>query len=151
MVAGGGCAWLRGGMHGCRRVCMVAGGHAWLLGGRVWLLGACMVVGGMRGCEGHAWLPGGMHGCRGVCMVAGGMHGCRGDVHGWGVCMVARGRMRRIRRDTVNERAVRILLECILVANILVHSSNCVLMNRNYSCPLVYKEIQKVYSNVKVF
>ena len=30
------------------------------------------------------------------------MHGC-----GWGV--------RRIRRDTVNERAVRILLECILV------------------------------------
>ena len=37
---------------------------------------------------GHAWLWGGVRGCRG---------------------------MRRIRRDTVNERAVRILLECILV------------------------------------
>ena len=32
-----------------------------------------------------------------------------------GACMVAGGGMRRIRRDTVNERAVRILLECILV------------------------------------
>ena len=53
--------------------------------------GACMVAGGMRG----YW---------GVCMVAGG--------HAWlwgGVCMVRGG------RDTVNERAVRILLECILV------------------------------------
>ena len=40
-------------------------------------------------------------------MVAGG--------HAWlGGCVVAGG-TRRIRRDTVNERAVRILLECILV------------------------------------
>ena len=31
----------------------------------------------------------------------------------WGVCMVAGG-MRGIRRDTVNEGTVRILLECIL-------------------------------------
>ena len=31
-----------------------------------------------------------------------------------GACMVAGG-LRGIRRDTVNERAVRILLECILV------------------------------------
>ena len=47
----------------------------------------------------------------GVC-VAGGMHG-RGCA--WqGVC-VAGGRAWQILRDTVNERAVRILLECILV------------------------------------
>ena len=39
-----------------------------------------------------------MRGCGGGWVVAGG---------GWAV--------RRIRRDTVNERAVRILLECILV------------------------------------
>ena len=33
-----------------------------------------------------------------------------------GACVVFSGRsMRRIRRDTVNERVVRILLECILV------------------------------------
>ena len=45
----------------------------------------------------------------GACViVGGGMRGCRG------ACMVAGG-MCRIRRDTVNERAVRILLECILV------------------------------------
>ena len=63
---------------------------------------------------GHAWLlPGGMRGCSGgACVVfAGGMRDfCRG------ACVVfARGGVRRIRRDTVNERAVRILLECILV------------------------------------
>ena len=58
---------------------------------------------------GHAWFPGGVRGCQGVCMVAGGMCGCRG------ACMVAGGGVRGIRRDTVNERAVRILVECILV------------------------------------
>ena len=71
-----------------------------------------------------------MCGCRGACMVAGGMHGCGG----WGACMVAgghawqwrgvcgcgghawlQGGMRGIRQDTVNERVVPILLECILV------------------------------------
>ena len=57
----------------------------------------------------------------GACMVAGGVW--LGGVHGcWGACMVARGHawlpggMHRIRQDTVNERAVRILLECILVS-----------------------------------
>ena len=114
MVAGGmrGCgghAWLWGGVCGCRGVCMVAGGH-------VWLLGACVVVGGMCGCVGCAWLQegmcmvaggvcgwGGMCGCRGACVVAGlGVHGCGGGMH-------------RIQRDTLNERAVRILLECSLV------------------------------------
>ena len=79
--------------------------------------GACVVVGGMRGCQGAcmvaggclwlpgvcAWLPGGVCGCWGACVVARG-----------GVCGCSRG-VDRIRRDTVNERAVLILLECILV------------------------------------
>ena len=89
-------------MHGCQRVCVVARGRGcW--GRHVWLL------------VGHAWLLGGMCGCWGVCMVAS------------RACMVARGcvwlgghvwwlgSMHGIQRDTVNERAVRILLECILV------------------------------------
>ena len=77
-------------------VCMVAGG-------------ACMVVGGVRG-------------CRGVCMVAGGVcMASRGCVWLQGGAWLQRGHawlwgsVRRIRRDTVNERAVCILLECILV------------------------------------
>ena len=108
---------------------MVApGGHAWLL----W--GACMVApGGMHGCSwgsmhgcsqggvhgcsqgGHAWLlPGGVRGYSGgVCMVAlGGVWLLQ-----WGACMVAPGGdVWNTTRygDTVNEWAVRILLECIL-------------------------------------
>ena len=77
-------------------------------------------------------LGGDVHGCSGgACVVAlGGMCGCS-----WGACMVARGvacvvapgghawllgggghawDMMRY-GDTINERAVRILLECILV------------------------------------
>ena len=68
---------------------MVApGGHAWLLRG------------GMRSCSG------GMHGCsqRGACVVFSG-----------GCAWFFPGGVRRIRRGTVNERAVCILLECILV------------------------------------
>ena len=133
MVAGGvhGCgghawlwghAWLPGGVCGCQGACVVAWGHAWLLEG-------------MRGCAGGVcgyW--GSMHGCREV-HGCGGMHGCWGCVWLWGACMVAGGcvwlwgacvvvgghawlpgGLRRIRRDTINERAVRILLECILVS-----------------------------------
>ena len=55
---------------------------------------ACVVVGG------------GVSGCQGACVVAGGTCGCRG------ARMVAGGGRTW---DTVNERAVRILLECILV------------------------------------
>ena len=86
----GGRAW-RGG------VC-VAGGHAW------W--GVCM-VGVCAWWGGHVW-----QGVGGMC-GRGGMHGGR---HAWwgGACM-AGGRAWQILRDTVNERAVRILLECILV------------------------------------
>ena len=100
-------------MRGCQGVYMVARGHAWLLGG-----GHAWLAGGMRGFQGvcvvargHVWLPAGVYGCWG-------MHGCQG------ACVVARGHawlwgggMHKIRQDTVNERAVRILLECILVHN----------------------------------
>ena len=122
----GGCAWLLqgghawllwGGMHGCSGGacvvalggCMVApGGHVWLLWGGVWLLrgvGACVVaLGGVHGCFGGACMvaPGGMRGCSGghVWLLPGGGHAWDMTTHG----------------DTVNERAVRILLECILVA-----------------------------------
>ena len=88
--------WLLwGGMHGC------SGGHAWLLWGACVVAlgeGACVVAPG--GCMvfagGCAWFfPGGMRGFFWGGQGLGGMH--------------------RIRRDTVNERAVHILLECILV------------------------------------
>ena len=79
-------------------------------GGRAWQ---------RRACGGHAW-QGGMHG--------GGMHGkgdmCgKGAVHG-GSC-VAGTHAWQILRDTVNERAVRILLECNLVDKVAVP---CVLL-----------------------
>ena len=85
---------------------MVARGgeHVWLSGG------TCVVAGG-----------GGMRDCsRGACVVAqGGAWFLLGGGHVWflpgGVRGFSWGGMRRIRRDTVNERAVRILLECILV------------------------------------
>ena len=58
-------------------------------------------------------LLGGVCGCQGACMVAG------------GACVVAGGGgVRRIWRDTVNERAVRILLECILVLCFSWHFKN---------------------------
>ena len=107
--------------------------------GRVWQGG--VRGGGGWGCgRGHAW-QGGMRG-RGVCMaggscMAGGMLG-KGACIAWGcawwghvwweACMVAcvvgacmaGGRAWQILRDTVNERAVRIILECILVVYILL-------------------------------
>ena len=68
---------------------------------------------GGRGCAwqgGHAWRWGAMcgrgHAWQGVCMA--------GACVAKGACM-AGGRAWQILRDTVNERAVSILLECILV------------------------------------
>ena len=102
MVAPRGCVWLLPG-----GACMVAlEGHVWLLpGGCMVALGWYVVAPG-----GHAWLlPGGIHGCsqggmcgcsRGVCMVA------LGGGHAWDTMTYG---------DTINERAVRILLECIFV------------------------------------
>ena len=107
--------------HGGACVVAPRGGHAWLLqGGHAWLL-----WGGMRGCSGgacvvtpgeacvvaqggeHAWL------LRGCVVALGDMRGCsRGHAwllpggHAWDTMRY---------RDMINERAVRILLECILV------------------------------------
>ena len=87
------------GMHGWE--------HVWH-GGHVW--GACMAgecVGRLGMCGGgHAWQRG-MHG-RWACMAEG---------HAWwGVCVTGGTYIpQQILRDTVNERAVGILLECILV------------------------------------
>ena len=105
-----------GGVRGCSR----GEGHAWLLRGCAWLL-----PGGMRGCSpgmcvvapgGHAWLLGGVCGCSGggacvvalggACMVAAGGCVVAPGGHAWDTTRYG---------DTINERAVRILLECILV------------------------------------
>ena len=117
LLGGGmcGCCWGEG-MCGCSRgacvvalgACMVALGGACMvaLGGHVWLLGgACMVAarGTMHGCSGV-----GVCGCSGgACMVALG-------AHAW---LLPGGRAWDMTRygDTVNELAVRILRECILV------------------------------------
>ena len=89
--------------------CMVAlGGYAWLLQG-----------GSMHGCSGggYAWLlwGGGMCGCLGVCMVAPGGVACVVAPRGHMVAPGGRAWDTTRYRDTINERAVRILLECILV------------------------------------
>ena len=92
--SGGMCVVALGGMHGCSggiRGCSGGRGHAWLLQGcmRGCSWGACMVAPG-----GHVWLlPGG------ACMVA--PRGGAWDMTRYG--------------DTINGRAVHILLECILV------------------------------------
>ena len=120
----------------CHSFCSQGGGVACV----VLFGGACMVSfgGGVRGfIQGgmHGFIWGGMRGfIWGVCMVLFG--GCAwfysGGMHGfiWGACMVLFGgacmvlfggcawffQFFRIQWDTVNERAVRILLECILVS-----------------------------------
>ena len=114
VVLSGGHAWfyygggmhgfIPGGVHGFIRGCVrgfIQGACVVLLGGimRGFIWGACMILFG-----GHAWF------------YLGGMHGFI-----WGACVVLfRGRawffqFFRIQWDTVNEQAVRILLECILV------------------------------------
>ena len=111
-------AW-PGGVRGKRGVCRAKEG-------------ACMAKGGMCGEGGHAWQRG-MHGEGGVygegaCVAKGGMHG-EGGVRGKGghawqkrgeACMVWTPPFNEIR--PVNARAVRILLECILV---IIVSSFC--------------------------
>ena len=75
---------------------------------------------------GHAWQEGGMCGWRGACMAGrGGVHGrgaCMACACAWqGACMtgvVAHTSPQQILRETVNERAERILLECILVGSV---------------------------------
>ena len=139
----GGCAWLLGGcawlLQGGWGACVVAlGGYVWLLGGRhTWLLqGVCVVAqGGVRGCLGGcAWLLwGGMHGCSGgACMVARGGHVWL--LQGGRVWLLLGGHAWDMTRygDTINERAVCILLECILVERkILVLNSLILIISLN--------------------
>ena len=68
--------------------------------------------GGMHD-RGHAWQQTGMHGKGGMC---GRGHAWQQGEHAWqrgGAC-VAGGHEWQILRDTVNERVLRILLDCIL-------------------------------------
>ena len=90
--------------------------------------GACVEGEGCWGCVvGEAWWGHVWHGrgcaLRGACMAGG--HAWQGVMHGGGACMtggmyckgVCMAHMPpHILRDTVNERTVRILLECILVS-----------------------------------
>ena len=116
MVAPGG-----GGMCGCSQggvwllpggACVVAPGGAWLLQGHVRLLlggGACMVA------------PGG------ACVVAPG-----GGGHAWLLPGGAWGTTRY--GDTINERVVRILLECILVRHERGFSLKMMMLSSGISC-----------------
>ena len=109
-MRGRGGACVAGGMHG-QGVRMAWGGDVCGRGGMCGWGG--MHSGGVHG--GHAWQGGGGHTWLGVCLgvcVAGG--------HAWGACVTRTPlpppppQILRL-RHTVNERAVRILLECILV------------------------------------
>ena len=110
----------RGRGHACKGVCVVGASvarrHAWQV---VCVRGACM-AGGM-----HVWQGACVVGAGGVCgragdtCMAGGMHGRR-CVHGRGACMAGKGHACHAHPQhhdirSVNARAVRILLECILV------------------------------------
>ena len=95
----------RGGMHG------------WSEGGCAWLHGGCVVLLGGHAWfywEGHAWFYSGGH----AWFYLGGMHGFIQGGHAWfysGGGMHGFFSFFQIQWDKVNERVVRILLECILV------------------------------------
>ena len=88
--------WRRGGMHGEGGTCVAKG--------------ACVAKGEVRGGGGHVWW-------RGACVVKGACM-AKGAVHGEGGCAWAARPPPRVSYyeiRSVNARAVRILLECILV------------------------------------
>ena len=104
--------------------------------------------GGMRGCSGGGAcvvvLGGGIHGCS-----RGGMRGCSG-----GACVVAPGGVRGCSGgvrdttrygDTINERAVRILLECILVQIKFCSNSIWNLNGCNSSCLSSFIHTRRFY------
>ena len=131
----GGHVWLlQGGMHGCSRgacmcgclggMCGCSGGMCGCSGGHVFVValgGACVVAPGacVCGCSGgHVWLLWGacVCGCSGGCVVApGGMCGCSRGGRAWDTTRYG---------DTINGRAVRILLECILVSKAFARFNN---------------------------
>ena len=101
----------------------------------------------------------------GVCVAEGGMCGREGVCSG-GACVVG-GRHTQhppwgIRRDMVNERAVRILLECILVRNTFLtgscsinfHGCTSILntvFTPNYDFEVVFKDLPKWETRKIVF
>ena len=133
----GGHAWQGGymaGVHVCRWVHVWQGG---MYGGGVHGRGGCAwqrggMAGGVHGRGGHAWQ-------RGACMAEGGMHG-RGVHH-------MPPPHHKTLRDTVNDRAIRILLECILVLYSLVckFSHRCIVYItsktvKHAKCKIFYKQ-----------
>ena len=113
MVARRGHAWLLGGVCGCWGACVVARGacvargHAWQKGVHAWQGGCAWQIG-----------VGGMHDKRAAYMAKGGMCGEGGSMHGkGGHAWQKGGHAWDTTRygDTINERPVCILLECILV------------------------------------
>ena len=108
---------------------VVGGGRCVWFGGCVWFFwGACMVFSGVHGFfRGCAWFFLG----RGVHVFFGGTWFFLGGVVFLGGCacffggayMVLCGDMHRIHRDMVNEQAVCILLECILVIHYISNVS----------------------------
>ena len=108
-----GCSWgvhgCLGGMCGCSQggACMVAPG-------------GCACQGGMHGKRDGMHGEGGVCGKGGVCMAKGGVHGEGGACMAKGACVVKGGRCAWYAASPpeirpVIARAVRILLECILV------------------------------------
>ena len=135
MVGGGACAWqgaVCGGRHAWWGAC-VAGGCTWqgrgaCVAGWRYAWQGCAWQGGMHSGGGHVW--------QGACMarrcasqgacVAGDVHGrghaWQGGMHGrgcaWqGACACHTPPPRHYDIRSVNARAARILLECILVAS----------------------------------
>ena len=81
-----------------------------MAGGHVWHWGHVWSGGGVHASQ-VACVMGGM--CSGVACMAGGM--CDGGLVWWGGMHAMHAPPWQILQDTVNEWAVRILLECILV------------------------------------
>ena len=108
----GACMVAPGGQHGCSWGVGMAKGGMCGEGGRACMVrGACVV-------KGACVAKGGMHG-EGACVVKGGVCG-KGGMCGKGGACVQRGAS--VVCTAGITRAVRILLECILVAIVTIHS-----------------------------
>ena len=135
---GSGCVWwgacMVGGCVWQGAMCSGGRGHLWQR--------ACVTGGvcGTGGCiaGGHVW-QGVVHGrgCawQGACMAKGG-HVWQGGMHGMGAWPEGMCGMhvppQQILHDTVNERAVHILLECILVIQDFAMSNSAMVGDNNY-------------------
>ena len=116
-------------------VCLSTGdvrdrGWACMTGG-AWVVGACLAGGCVA--EGRACVAGGMHGGGQMC----GSEACVVGGHAWPHPPSTR---QHYKIRSVNARAVRILLECILVPNFILFSSSssdyldCLLASTELTC-----------------